>query len=183
MSRKTLFCLFVSMLCGPLVAGAQLDSEQPGYFPIEELGLLPEESINLEINLTGAMMKLIALATHDDDPELAGLVEDLDSIRVRGADLDSARVESVRGAMRGVSERLAGAGWQTMVRMRDENEEVYVYFKEKDGDIVGLTVLSLEDGEAMLINLVGLIDPAGLSGLADGLDLPELEHAVAKETP
>lgn len=162
----------------PAMVTAQFDTEHPGYFPVEDLGILPEESINLEINLTGPMMKFIALATDEDEPELSKLVEGLESIRVRGADLESIGTEGVRSGIRNASEKLAEHGWTSMVRIRDDEEEVHIYFKDQDGEMVGLTVLSLENDEAMLINLVGKIDPSALASLGDSLDLPQLEKAA-----
>lgn len=172
--------LFLTLVLGllPAMAGAQFDTDHPGYFPIEALAIFPEESINLEINLTGPMIKFIALATDEEEPELSRLVEELESIRVRGADLEAISTEDVREGIRDAAQKLAENGWISMVRMREADEEVYIYFKEQDDEMVGLTVLSLEEDEAMLINLVGKIDPAGLGSLASGLDLPQLEQAV-----
>jgi len=178
MSRLPRPFTFMILCLLPAMAAAQFNTEHPGYFPIEDLGILPEESINLEINLTGPMIKFIVLATQEEEPELSQLVENLESIRVRGADLDAVGAEGVRSGIRNVAQKLTEKGWTSMVRMRDEAEEIYIYFKEQEGEMMGLTVLSLEDDEAMLINLVGKIDPAGLGSLAAGLDLPQLEQAV-----
>ena len=178
MSRSPRFVMILIFGLLPAMAGAQFDTDHPGYFPIEDLGILQEESINLEINLTGPIMKFIALATDEEEPELSRLVEGLESIRVRGADLDSLGAEAVRSAIRNTTQKLAERGWTSMVRIRDHDEEIYIYFKDQDGEMVGLTVLSLEEDEAMLINLVGKIDPAGLGSLARSLDLPQLEEAV-----
>jgi len=178
MSRLPILSILVVLCLLPGVAAAQFNTDHPGYFPIEELGIFPEESINLEINLTGPMIKFIALATHEEEPELSQLVEELESIRVRGADVEVIGAEGVRSGIRSAAQKLTENGWTSMVRIRDDDEEVYIYFKEQAGEMMGLTVLSLEGDEAMLINLVGKIDPAGLGSLASGLDLPQLEQAV-----
>ena len=179
MSRLTTRFLPLILCLVPTLATAQFDTDHPGYFPIEDLGFFPEESINLEINLTGPMLKFIALATDEEEPELARLVEELDSIRVRGADLEEIDADRLRTGIRETAKRLTDSGWSSMVRIREEDEEVHVFFKEQDGEMMGLTVLSLEDDEAMLINLVGKIDPTTLGSLASGLDLPQLEDAIS----
>ena len=163
--------IFLALLALPGVAMAQFETDHPGYFPIENLGILPEGKINLEINLPGAILKFVALAMGEEDPDLARIAENLQSIRVRGADLEGSSTESIRSAFQNASEMLKAAGWVSMVRVREDDEEVYIFFKEQEGQMVGLTVLTLEDKEAMLINLVGKIDPRDLSGLAEGLDL------------
>ena len=182
MPRFPSLLLVIGLCLAPALAKAQLDMDHPGYFPIEELDIFPEESLNLEINITAPMIRFIALATDEEEPELSRLVEGLKSIRVRGADLDSIDSDSLKAGIRAAADELAAAGWTSMVRMRDEDEEIYIYFKDQDGEMAGLTVLSLEDDDGMLINLVGKIDPTGLGSLAQGLDLPQLEEAV-KEVP
>lgn len=178
MSRPQALSLVLATLVFPTILVAQLDTDHPGYFPIEDLGILPEESINLEINLPGAMLKFIAAATDENEPDLSRIAENLKSIRVRGAALGEVGLDRVRSGFQNAAQKLESAGWSSMVRMRKDNEEVYIFFKEEVGQMVGLTVLTLEDSEAMLINLVGNIDPGDLSGLAEGLDLdlPDMGH-------
>lgn len=180
MSRLQRITLALGMLVLPTMVLAQFDTDHPGYFPIEDLGILPAESINLEINLPGAMLKFIAAATDEDDPDLSRIAENLKSIRVRGAELDQAGLERVRSGFQNAAQKLKTAGWSSMVRVREEDEEVYIFFKEEGGQMLGLTVLTLEDEEAMLINLVGNIDPSDLSGLAEGLDLdlPDIDSVT-----
>jgi hypothetical protein len=171
MSKLQRITLSVALLFLPSLAMAQLDTDHPGYFPIEDLGILPEDKINLEINLPGAMLKFIAAVTDEEDPDLSRIAENLKSIRVRGAELDETGLEGVRSGFQNAAEKLKAAGWSSMVRVREEDEEVYIFFKEEMGQMLGLTVLTLEDAEAMMINLVGNIDPSDLAGLAEGLDL------------
>lgn len=171
MFRLRLFTLILSILVFPALVAAQFDTDHPGYFPIEDLGILPEEAINLEINLPGSMLKFIAAAIGEEDPDFSRIAENLKSIRVRGADLDGLGVQSIRSGFDNAARELKAAGWISMVRVRDDDEEVFVFFKEQGGEMVGLTVFTLEDQEAMMVNLVGNIDPSDLSGLAEGLDL------------
>lgn len=171
MSRLYLLTLSLLIVVFPAMVAAQFDTDHPGYFPIEDLGILPEEEINLEINLPGSMLKFIAAAIDEEDPEFSRIAESLKSIRVRGADLDKGGADSIRSGFENAAQQLKAAGWTSMVRVREDNEEVYVFFKEQSGEMVGLTVFTLEGSEAMMINLVGNIDPSDLSGLAEGLDL------------
>ena len=56
--------------------------------------------------------------------------------------------------------------------MRDEGEETYIYLKETGGKIDGLTLLSLSPGdEAVVINIVGRIDPEQIGRLAQHFDV------------
>ena len=62
------------------------------------------------------------------------------------------------------------------MRVRDQGQETFIYMKEQDGRIVGLTVLTFKPGEeAAVINIAGRIDPAQIGRLGQTLKLPQLE--------
>jgi hypothetical protein len=153
---------------------AQSIEEHPGYFPLEELQFLSPEDLSVEINLRGAMLRLIAKVTGDDDPEFAGIMNDLEAIRVQIAPVDRLQAEDIRKGLDTGVAMLENRGWYRMVLTRDEGEEVHIYGRERDGDLQGLTVLAMEDDEVIVLNLVGSIDPDQLGNLMTGLDLPEV---------
>jgi hypothetical protein len=153
---------------------AQPIEEHPGYFPIDELQFLSPDDLSLEINLRGAMLRLIGKVAAQDDPEFAQVMEHLEAIRVQTAPLDQLAAEEVRQGLDRGLKMLESMHWQRMVLTRDEGEEVHIYGRELDGDLQGLAVLAIEDDEVILINLVGRIDPDQLGRLMTGLDLPEV---------
>ena len=153
---------------------AQVIEEHPGYFPLEELQFLSPEALSVEINLRGAMLRLIAKVTGDDDPEFAGIMNDLEAIRVQIAPVDRLQAEDIRKGLDTGVAMLENRGWYRMVLTRDEGEEVHIYGRERNGDLQGLTVLAMEDDEVIVLNLVGSIDPDQLGNLMTGLDLPEV---------
>ncbi len=153
---------------------AQPIEEHPGYFPIDELQFLSPDDLSLEINLRGAMLRLIGKVAAQDDPEFALVMEHLEAIRVQTAPLDQLAAEEVRQGLDRGLKMLESMHWQRMVLTRDEGEEVHIYGRELDGDLQGLAVLAIEDDEVILINLVGRIDPDQLGRLMVGLDLPEV---------
>jgi len=75
---------------------------------------------------------------------------------------------------------LAPVSNATTVRVREKDEETYIYIKQAGGQIVGLTVLALDsDQEAALINIVGTLDPAEIGRLGRGLNIPQLQKVPA----
>jgi len=179
---KTSTLLTSVLLIGllPLAALAQSTptlSDHPGYFPMDDLQILPLDDVTVEINLQGAMLKLVAMATRDD-PEFSKLISGIEAIRVQVAEIASSDLTTVRAAMDRAAKLLDERGWQRIVRVRDQDEEVYIYNREKDGSIVGMTVLVLESEEATIVNLVGFIDVEMLGSLAIGLDIPQLGVAL-----
>lgn len=173
----------VTLVWVPAAAGQE---SHPGYFPIETLDLVPAERVTVDINLQGAMLRMIA-AVEKDDPDLAALVSGLKRIRVRIGELRPGDVEHVRAAIAEAATRLEDEGWQMTVRARDEGEEVVLYVKEQPGsddsdgsDIAGLTLFVLDDeNHVAMVNIVGNIDPERIAELPmlDDLDLGKLHDA------
>src|SRR6185295_1952629 len=49
-------------------------SDQPGYIPLEQLDLFPRDKLSVEINIDGALMRLIAAGAKGEDPEFSSLI-------------------------------------------------------------------------------------------------------------
>lgn len=145
----------------------------PGYFPLEELAIVDPEEVTVEINLTAPMLRLVAAFAGEGDPELAALVEGLEAVRVRSAELAEGDREAVRSRIRAAGRWLDEQGWAPMVKMREGGDEVLIYSRlAADGAVEGMTVVAIEDGEVTVVNLVGRVDPAQLGRILNGLDLP-----------
>jgi hypothetical protein len=153
--------------------------EKPGYFPIDRFDILSSDSVSLEINLGSALLGLVGAALEADEPELSKLIRGLEAIRVRVADADDLDLESVRSGLSAATGWLDSNNWSPMLRLRDDDEEIYVYFQITDEVMRGLAVLAVEsNGEAVLVNIVGSLDAASLAGLARAFDIPQLGLAA-----
>ena len=186
MTRKPAALLLLTLVVAGLGLGAQTASaqtaddlaleDQPGYFPLEHLDLLSEQEVSLEINLRGAMLKMISALTGAEDPGFARLVAGLEAVHVRSGEVDPAHADAVRNRVAAGQQWLADNGWLALLRVQEEGEEVYVYTREQGGDIVGMAILALDAGEATAINLVGRISPDQIGRLAAGFSISGLEH-------
>jgi hypothetical protein len=170
--RSSILLLLIALVATTL--HAQTLEEHPGYFPLDELQFLSPEDLSVEVNLRGAMLRLIAKVAWDEDPEFARIMNDLEAIRVQIAPVDRLQAEDIRKGLDTGVAMLENLGWYRMVLTRDEDEEVHIYGRELDGSLQGLTVLAMEDEEVIVLNLVGRIDPDQLGRLMTGLDLPEV---------
>lgn len=170
--RNSILLLVAALLATTL--HAQALEEHPGYFPLDELQFLSPEDLSVEINLRGAMLRLIGKVALDEDPEFAQIMNDLEAIRVQIAPADRLQSDDIRKGLDSGVSMLENLGWYRMVLTRDEGEEVHIYGRESDGGLQGLTVLAVEDEEVIVLNLVGRIDPDQLGSLMTGLDLPEV---------
>ena len=176
---KILAALCLALALAPAgFAQTPLD-ELPGYFPLEDLGILGEDELRVEINLMRPLLRLVAAGVRADEPEFAELLADLDAVRVRVASLEDLDVREVRGNLARAAGWLEDHGWQTTVRMHEDDEDLYIYLREVDGEIAGLAILALEaGGEAAVINIVGRMEPSQLERLGETLDIPQLGAAA-----
>jgi flavin-binding protein dodecin len=159
--------------------GQDSPEEHAGYFDLDELEILDADLASVDVNLRGAMLRLVGTAVLNDEPGLSDLVSNLVSMRVlvaESADLDS---DAISKSITRAAARLDELGWQRVVRVRDDSEQVHLYVREVEADVVGITVLVLESSdEVVLVNMAGLIDPAQLVAIGQAFDIPTLEEAL-----
>jgi hypothetical protein len=174
------------VLLGLAVPGrAQKLESQPGYVPIEELGLFPRDKLEVEINLEGPLLRMIAAGTKKDDPGFSAVMEGLKSIKVQVFPVKGTDTGALKTRIDRAVHWLEGHGWQSTVRVRDQGQETYIYLKQTGDRIDGLTLLSLDPkDEAVVINIVGRIDPAELGRLGQSLHVPQLKSVpTGKKKP
>lgn len=172
--------VLVLLLAVPAAWAQKPPAAEPGLLPLDELNLFPKDKLSAEVNIEGALLRLVAQASKRSDPDFSSLMAGLRSIKVRVFPLAGADADAVKTKISRAVRWLEDSGWQTMIKVREEGAETYIYLKEQDGKIVGLTVLSFTPGEeAAVINIAGRIDPEQLGRLGQGLDLPQLQKLPA----
>lgn len=170
------------LLQGLPAVASESPEEHPGYFDLDQLGILDADASTVDVNLRGAMLRLVGAAVLNEEPALAGLVNDLVSMRVLVAESAGLDAEATTAAIAAAAARLDEQGWQRVVRVREEGEQVHLYVREVESDVVGMTLLVLEsEDEVTLINMAGLIDPAQLMAIGQAFDIPTLERALDEQ--
>lgn len=179
MMRKPIvptICLTIVLLCLAVPGLAQKPESQPGYVPIEELGLFPHDKLEVEINIEGPALHLVSAMTRQEDPGFSALMAGLKSIQVQVFPVKGVDTGAVKTRIDRAVHWLEDHGWKSSVRVRDKGQETYIYLKQTGDRIDGLTLLSLDPkDEAVVINIVGRIDPAELGRLGQSLDVPQLK--------
>ena len=156
-------------------------SEQPGYLPLADLGLFSSDEISMEINLEGPLLRMVAGATRKEDPGFASVISSLQGIQVRVFPVAAAAQDSFKGKIGRTARWLEDRGWHSTMRVRERDNEVYIYLKESGGKIQGLTLLAVDSSEAVVINIVGRIDPDEIGRLGQRLNMPQLQRAVPQK--
>lgn len=117
----------------------------------------------------------------DDEPETQALLRSLDGIRIRTYEVngDSDRITRNFERMGG---KLLGDGWDPVMLVREEGELVQMYAKSSGEGIQGLTIVSADDSEVVVVNVMGDIDPVYYRDVMLALDMddaPEVQIAAA----
>lgn len=140
-----------------------------GYADLDSLGLADTDRV-LTLSIGPALLRFAA-AHVEDDPETRELLRGLDGIRVRVYRIDGDAMRVAR-RMDGMSRKLQAHGWERVLTARAEGEVTYMLMKVVGQRIRGMTVL-VSDGEseAVVVNLMGDIQPRQFSNVMTALDV------------
>jgi hypothetical protein len=191
-NRGWLVGLFLLLCVTSLVGASQAPTlelrQEPGFVDLETFGEFDPEAIKLEINLGGALLRLLGSAVEEEDGEFAQLLRGLRSIQVVVYDAEESRAREAAGQIRSVIRDLQKNGWESVVTLRDEGS-MNLLVRSNDELILGLLAAFTDDeGSVGFLNIVGDFDPVQIGRLArqldlqalDGLDLDALEDAADK---
>jgi len=139
--------------------------------------LAAKASQTVDVNIDGRLMAIAAKALSDqdaDERQVKKLIAGIKGIYVKSFEFDTegqysaADIESIRTQLR-------APGWSRLVNVtsrREGNIEVYLLL---NGDQVGgLAVLSTDNKELTVVNIVGPVDLEKLAKLEGQLGVPEL---------
>jgi len=181
MWKRLLFCGWMLVLVAPAWAQDAIERD-PGYVNLDEIEGWFSKEPKIVVNVKGALLNLVAEASRYEDPELADLLRKLKSIQVRGFDLRWSDFEDVQRRATALSRRLESRGWDTVVRVRDEEEYVDIHVRVEGGTIAGMVVMvvSPDEDETVFVNIVGQIDPEQIGRLGRKFDIEPLNDMTLK---
>ena len=158
------------------MAGDEEYEKMPGYFDFGSFDEYSERETSVEVYVKEPLISIVRLATRNEEPELSELLRRIKFISVRTFSVDR-RDEDVMGErVTNMGKKLDREGWEKIVRVRDEGEQVFIYMKTTGETIDGLVVIAVEyGGEAAFVNIVGDINPESLELLYGRFSIPELD--------
>ena len=170
---KTALPALLLILATAFVARAQGSRIQMSS--LDHLAAKASESV--DVNIDERLIKAAAKLFSDrdaDEREIKQLVSGLKGIYVKSFEFDvagqysPADVESIRAQLR-------APGWTRMVNVTSKREgSVEVYMLMEGEQIGGLAVLSVDEKEFTVVNIVGPVDLEKLAKLEGQLGVPEL---------
>jgi hypothetical protein len=158
-----------------LAAGSDLESH-PGYVDFSTLTAIAAIEPTVEISLKAPLLILITNLIRNEDEEAAEFISKLMRVTVNVFESDDIDVDQVAASMSTMAEDLDSAGWDRVVRVREDESHVDIYFRlAPDADVIyGIAIMVAEPGETVLVNIVGDISTDDISALGRRFDLDEL---------
>ena len=160
-----------------VIAADKEYTKLPGYVDFDAMGIFKDAESSVEVFLTGSLLILVREAVKEDDPELSDMLANIQYVRVQVFPLDDVDSDQVMVQAKQMAASLEKKGWEIAVRVRDDDEHVYVYLLPgKDNNIEGLVVMVVEeDDEATFVNIVGDVDPAKIGRIGRSFDIDAMD--------
>jgi len=144
----------------------------------------------VEINVSKALINMATKLVEKDEPEIAGLLKNLISVRVNVVGLDSKNRSELEQRARKIRQDLEKKGWEKVVSVQKQKEDVSVFVKTSEGETVqGLAIVVIEaEKQAVFVNVVGDIKPEQLAVVGERFNIDPLKklgaekHAAAEQT-
>lgn len=178
-----LLFLLVSGLSGVARAQNQLRND-PGFVDFAEIDRWFDSEARIEVNIHGALLRLVAEASRNEDPDFANVLNRLKGIYVRGYTLPPSQYGKIERNASELGKRLEARGWETVARVREEGDRVDMYINVQDDAIAGLVVMAIASGEddTIFINIVGDIDPEEIGRIGSRFNIDDLDRRTGRRS-
>ena len=139
----------------------------PGYVDFDLSKLLSAAEPAVIIQLEKPMIKMMAGAFMQEEPEMAKLLEGLELIRVQVSPVPAEnREDAITSVDSTIKNLTAGGEWMTMMKVQENQEQIHVLTRAAGEKMNGLAAFILEpDGEAVFVNVVGEFSPEAIGAL------------------
>jgi len=119
----------------------------------------------------------------DEEPETQALLRSIDGVRIRIYEVDEdGDTDRIADNFADMGGKLLDDGWNPVMLVREEGELTQMYMKSSVRGISGLTIVSADDEEVVVVNVMGDIDPVYYQDVMLALnvdDAPEVQVAIA----
>ncbi len=170
---------FALVIAATVLVGCGLTAPRndDGYANLDSLGVFDVDH-TMTLSFGPTILGFAALHV-DDEPETQALLRALAGVRVKIYEIDG-DAERVAARLEKMSLKLSEQGWEPIVRVTEEDEQVHVLVKMKGDHISGLTLLTSDHKEVVIINIMGELQPDMFKTTMAALDIemPDIQVAV-----
>ena len=180
MKQRTTTTLFTSALLALMVSACGLTAPRSneGYADLDSLGMLDVDN-TMTLSIGPSLLRFAARHV-EDDPETQALLRGLDGVRIRIYEIDR-NPDKVAERIEHMSAKLRGQDWQPVALVQEEGEQAHLLMKGSGDRIYGLTVITSDGEEAVIVNVMGDLKPEYFTDAMVALDVdtPEIQVAAA----
>jgi hypothetical protein len=167
-NRKWLVGVLAALLSLPAMAQENELKELPGYVDFGQLEAVygePKVMVNI-----GSLLLGLATAATQNEPETAKMLSGLEGVRINVYSTEGQTAPALE-QVNNVKAMLKAADWEPIVQVNEDGEQVQIFMKADGEGMQGLTVMAVDDEEAVFVNLLGAIDPQNLSEIMNKFDV------------
>ena len=161
-----LSCVFLAL---PVMAQEDELKGLAGYVDFGDLSATYGEP-KITINLGGTMLNFVGQLSSSESPETSQLISKLKGIRVQIYNTAD-KMEAATEQFGKTRKHLKSSGWEPIVQVNEDDEQVLVYTKMAGGNMEGMTVMVVDGEEAVFVNVIGQLNPAELAQVMDKFDV------------
>ena len=169
MKLKIVLMCLAAMLALPVMAQEDALKDYSGYVDFGELGSIFGEP-TVQIAVGASLLNLVSSLSAEEDPDAAALLKRLNGVRVNVYET-SGIADGAVDYVKNISADLGNLGWESVVTVNSDEEQVRIFMKINGDMVEGITVMAVEDTEAVFVNVIGNINPDELGKVMDKFDI------------
>ena len=136
--------------------GITAPHRNPGYADLDGLSW---RDVDAKLSLSvGPSILRFASTMIEEEPAAREILRNLDGVRIRVYEVEGDPLE-IAEDLNHMSAQLRHEGWEAVILMRDQGETTHVLIKIDQQRIAGLTVLTSDSLEVVLVNVMGEMRP------------------------
>lgn len=174
MKFKFLLIGLISMLALPAMAQEDALKDFPGYVDFGELNSMFGEP-SVQIAVGASLLRLVSALSANENPEAAELFKRLHGVRVSVFENPSMN-EGAVDYVKTISSKLNQQGWESVVTVNTDDEQVRIFMKFNGENVEGITVMVLQEDEAVFVNVIGDLKPDELGKVMENFDIDLGNH-------
>jgi hypothetical protein len=132
-----------------------------------------DEAPAVSVDVNPVMLGFFRTMAAQASPETPDLFAGLRSIKLRVYDA-STTGDEFSSFIQNTAGRLEAQGWQRLMAVQDEGSNMQFHLQMTEENVTGMTIMMLEESEAIFINIDGNISAAELGRLMNQLNIPEV---------
>jgi len=167
--NKFVIGLFCTLFALPVLAQEDELKDLPGFVDFGDLSATYGEP-KITINLGGTMLNFVGMMSSSESQETSDLISKLKGIRVQIYSMAD-NSDAAKSQFGKTKSHLKTSGWEPIVQINEDDEQVLVYMKSVNGNMEGMTVMVVDDEEAVFVNVIGQLNPAELAKVMDRFDV------------